>query len=118
MGQYLTDPREFSIRQLLERPCSRLGPAVEWLKATDLRISTSRRRALAALRGCKLRWSVRRVHDTWAAGLEIGVKFYVRAGTFVYLTPEYNWFFRHAKGVNNEFSDGQFNWTVGVGLSF
>jgi hypothetical protein len=31
---------------------------------------------------------------------------------------EYGWFFRRARSVDNSFSDGQFNWAVGVGFNF
>lgn len=58
------------------------------------------------------------VTDTWAAGIEAGVKYYVQPRTFVYVTPEYNWFFRHASGLDRRFNDGQFNWSVGVGFNF
>jgi hypothetical protein len=59
-----------------------------------------------------------RVRDTFAAGLEGGAKFYVQARTFIYALVEYNWFFRHARNVDDTFDDGQFNWSVGVGFNF
>lgn len=58
------------------------------------------------------------VRDTFAAGLEAGAKFYVQPRTFVYAMAEYGWFFRHARSIDNRFSDGQFNWSVGVGFNF
>lgn len=59
-----------------------------------------------------------RVRDTFAAGLEAGAKYYVQPRTFVYAMAEYNWFFRRARNVDNSFSDGLFNWSVGVGFNF
>ncbi len=59
-----------------------------------------------------------RVRDTFAAGLEAGAKFYVQSRTFVYAMAEYGWFFRHARNVDDTFSDGQFNWGVGIGFNF
>jgi hypothetical protein len=59
-----------------------------------------------------------RVRETFAAGLETGAKFYVRPKTFIYAMAEYGWFFRRARSVDNSFSDGQFNWAVGVGFNF
>jgi hypothetical protein len=60
----------------------------------------------------------RSVQDTWAAGLEAGLKYYVHPQTFIYAVPEYDWFFRHARGINHSFNDGQFNWSLGVGFNF
>ena len=59
-----------------------------------------------------------RVRDTFSAGLEAGAKFYVQPRTFIYAMVEYGWFFRHARNVDDTFSDGQFNWSVGVGFNF
>lgn len=58
------------------------------------------------------------VTDTFAAGLEGGAKFYVHPRTFIYAMAEYGWFFRHARSVDNNFKDGQFNWGLGVGFNF
>lgn len=58
------------------------------------------------------------VRDTWAAGLEAGAKFYVQERTFIVATAEYGWLFQHATGVNNEFDDGQWNWSLGIGFNF
>jgi hypothetical protein len=59
-----------------------------------------------------------RVRETFAAGLEAGAKFYVQPRTFIYVIAEYGWFFRRARNVDNSFSDGQFNYGVGVGFNF
>lgn len=59
-----------------------------------------------------------RVRDTWAAGLEAGLKYYVQPRTFVFALIEYGWFFRRARNVDDTFDDGQFNWSVGVGFNF
>lgn len=58
------------------------------------------------------------VRDTWAAGIEGGVKFYVQERTFIAATVEYGWLFEHAEGINNRFDDGQLNWSIGVGFNF
>jgi hypothetical protein len=58
------------------------------------------------------------VRDTWAAGLEVGAKFYVQTRTFVYTMAEYGWFFKRARDVDNRFRDGQFNWSLGLGFNF
>lgn len=59
-----------------------------------------------------------RVHDTFAAGLELGGKYYVQQRTFVYALVEYGWFFDRGEDLDDTFSDGQFNWSIGVGFNF
>lgn len=58
------------------------------------------------------------VRDTWAAGLEIGGKYYVLPRTFVFGLVDYGWFFNDAEDVEDTFEDGQFTWVVGVGFNF
>jgi hypothetical protein len=58
------------------------------------------------------------VRETFAAGLEAGAKYYVQPRTFIYAMAEYGWFFRRARSLDDRFSDGQFNWGVGIGFNF
>lgn len=58
------------------------------------------------------------VHDTWSAGLETGLKYYVLPRTFIMATVEYGWLFDDSDAVDDRFDDGQWNWTVGIGFNF
>lgn len=58
------------------------------------------------------------VNDTWAAGLELGAKYYVQPRTFVSGMAEYQWFFRNASSIDNSFDDGSILWSVGLGFNF
>ncbi|ACB77789.1 outer membrane beta-barrel protein [Opitutus terrae] len=58
------------------------------------------------------------VRDTWAAGLEAGVKYYVMPRTFIVAAAEYGWLFQHSRSVEDRFDDGQWNWSLGVGFNF
>lgn len=58
------------------------------------------------------------VHDTWAAGLEAGAKFYVQSRTFVYGLAQYAWLFDDGDDIDDTFDDGQILWTVGIGFNF
>lgn len=58
------------------------------------------------------------VNDSWGAGLETGLKFYVQPRTFIVATVEYSWLFDRADSVDDRFSDGQWNWSLGVGFNF
>jgi hypothetical protein len=58
------------------------------------------------------------ITDTFAAGLEAGLKHYVQPRTFIYAMAEYAWFFTRTSRLDNNFRDGQFNWSVGLGFNF
>jgi hypothetical protein len=58
------------------------------------------------------------VRDTFAAGLETGAKFYVQQRTFIFGVLEYAWAFSRASRLDNNFSEGQFNWSTGIGFNF
>jgi hypothetical protein len=57
-------------------------------------------------------------NETWAAGLEAGLKFYVQPRTFVFALINYAWTFEDAKDVDDTFDNGGLLWTVGVGFNF
>lgn len=56
--------------------------------------------------------------DRWAAGPEAGLKWYVKDETFVYGRVEYQFFFEDSDEIDDEFDDGQFIYTVGIGFNF
>jgi hypothetical protein len=58
------------------------------------------------------------VRDSFAAGLEGGLKYYVQPRTFVYGMIDWGWTFRHARNLSDRFSSGQYNWSLGVGFNF
>lgn len=58
------------------------------------------------------------VNDTWLAGLEGGVKWYVKPETFIFAMVEWLWFFDDASDFGDEFDDGQWVYTVGIGFNF
>lgn len=57
-------------------------------------------------------------NDTFGAGLETGLKFYVKPQTFVYALVSYVWTFDDSDTVTDNFDDGAFLWSVGVGFNF
>lgn len=58
------------------------------------------------------------VEDTWAAGLEGGVKFFVKPQTFILAMASYDWLFDNGSEIDNEFENGRYGWTLGVGFQF
>ena len=58
------------------------------------------------------------LRDTWSAGLETGVKYYLQRRFFVFGMAEYNWLFERARRADNNFGSGQFIFTTGLGFNF
>jgi hypothetical protein len=56
------------------------------------------------------------VHDTWEAGPEAGLKFFVNSTTFIRLGVEYEFFFDQGDDASDSFSDGQFIYSLGIGF--
>jgi hypothetical protein len=58
------------------------------------------------------------VADTGIIGPEIGLKYFVNSTTFVLLQTEYQYFFDNSDDVADNFDDGAFVHTVGLGFTF
>ena len=58
------------------------------------------------------------VKDTGAAGLEGGLKFYVKEKTFIALQVEYDFLFDNSNDIDNQFDDGAYFYTLGIGFNF
>lgn len=58
------------------------------------------------------------VKDTFAAGPEVGFKYFVKDKTFVELQAEYQFLFEDADEIDNQFDDGAFFYTLGIGYNF
>jgi hypothetical protein len=58
------------------------------------------------------------VNDTWAAGLEGGVRYFVNATTFVLGSIQYEFFFDSGSDISDAFDDGQFVYALGLGFKW
>lgn len=59
------------------------------------------------------------IEETGFAGLETGLKYYVRPKTFILARVEYQFFFDSGSDVDNAFKDdGAFAYTLGLGYHF
>lgn len=56
--------------------------------------------------------------DTLAAGLEAGLKYYVQPRAFIFALAEYSWSFDDTEDAEDNFDQGGFQWTLGIGLTF
>lgn len=58
------------------------------------------------------------IDETFAAGPELGVKYYVQPNTFILAQAEYQFLFDDADEVDDSFDDGVFLYNFGVGMNF
>jgi len=58
------------------------------------------------------------VSDSWQAGPEGGVKYFVNNTTFVFVSVQYEFFFDQNSDAGDAFSDGQFLYGLGIGFRF
>ena len=58
------------------------------------------------------------VNDTGTIGPELGFKWYVNDTTFVLVQTEYQVFFDGGDDISNNFDDGAFQHTIGLGFIF
>ena len=58
------------------------------------------------------------VNDSGIAGVEAGLKWYVKNETFLFGRGEYAWSFDSGNDVDDNFEDGQFLYTFGIGMNF
>jgi hypothetical protein len=58
------------------------------------------------------------VNDTGTIGPEVGLKYYLNPTTFVMFQTEYQWLFEGSDDVDDNFDDGRFVYTLGMGLNF
>ena len=58
------------------------------------------------------------VNDSFIAGPEVGVKWYVKDETFIYGRAAYEFIFENGGDVDDNFDEGRFSYTVGIGFNF
>ena len=58
------------------------------------------------------------VHDTGIIGPEAGVKYYLNPTTFIVGQMEYQYMFDDGDEIDNNFDNGAFAYTLGLGLNF
>lgn len=58
------------------------------------------------------------VNDTGIAGPAFGLKYYVKPETFLYAEAEYQFFFEDSDEIDDNFDDGSFVHSFGVGFNF
>lgn len=58
------------------------------------------------------------VEETFVAGPEVGVKYYIKEDAFIYGRMTYEFLFDSADDADDRFDDGRFVYGLGIGLNF
>lgn len=118
VGYFLSDTFEVSVRQSVNY--SNGAGSGEYdgstFVAVDQHFGTGRLRPFVGLNFGGLYGD--NTSDTWAAGIEGGLKLYVLPKTFVFALVNYAWTFNDSNAATDNFDDGAFLWTVGMGFNF
>jgi hypothetical protein len=58
------------------------------------------------------------IDETWFAGPEAGLKYFVKDDTFLYGLIQYQWFWEDSDSFTNNADDGGFLYAVGIGFTW
>ena len=119
LGYYLTDGLELTVRQSANYSNGSGGGAEydgSTFVALDYNFGTGRLRPFVGVNFGRLYGD--NTNETWAAGVEGGLKFYVQPKTFLFVLANYAWTFEDADNVTDAFDDGAVLWSAGVGFNF
>ncbi|HLP03507.1 MAG TPA: hypothetical protein VK163_15880 [Opitutaceae bacterium] len=119
VGRFATDSLLLSVRQSVSYANGAGGDA-KWdgstFLALDQHFGTGRLQPFAGVNLGGLYGG--RTSDTWAAGVEAGVKYYVAPRTFVRALVNYAWTFNDSDAASDNFDNGAFLWSLGAGFNF
>ncbi|MDF3057151.1 MAG: hypothetical protein K0R17_1366 [Rariglobus sp.] len=119
LGYFLTDSFEVSLRQSVNYSNGSSSDS-DWdgstFVAIDQHFGTDNLRPFIGLNFGGLYGDT--TSDTWAAGIEGGLKLYVKEKTFVFALINYAWTFNDSDGATDNFDDGAILWSLGVGFNF
>jgi hypothetical protein len=119
LGYYLSDETEFVLRQSVSYTRSdSLGSdnIFSTRAAIDYHFGEERLRPFLGVNFGGVYGSG--VEETFAAAPEVGLKWYARPGVFMMLMGEYQFFFRDVSDADDQFDDGQFVYSLGMGFDW
>jgi hypothetical protein len=118
LGYFLTDQFEIGVRQTLQYTDIGVGSALNGSTAFAVDFNFDLGRFVPYI-GANIGYVYGdAVSDTWEAGPEGGLKYFVNNTTFVFLSVQYEFFFDQGSDFNTAFSDGQFLYGLGIGFRF
>jgi hypothetical protein len=120
LGWYMSDTLEFVVRQNIAYVNSDTGSST-WAGSTRIALDQHvlARGPIRPFIGVNFGGVYGDdTNDTWVAGLEGGAKFYMQPRTFLFALVDYGWAFDDADEADDNFDDGGFTWTLGIGFNF
>lgn len=118
LGYFLTKELELAVRQSVQYADDQ-GPGSAWAGTTgialDYHFDMGRWQPYI---GANIGFRYGDVHNTFEAGPEAGVKFFVNSTTFIQLGVQYEFFFDKDSDASSAFSDGQFVYGLGIGFKW
>lgn len=121
VGYYFNDQWQVNVRQ--GAGYSDFGGGSSWTGATrvgvDYHFDYNQDQRVIPFVGVELGYVYGdQTNDTWAAGPEAGLKWYVNDTTFIYGSVLYEFLFDGGSDVDSNFGNGQFVYNLGVGFRF
>lgn len=118
LGYFFTDNIEVAVRQNVTYTDVGTGNGSAWNGATDLaadwHFDLGRWQPFI---GANIGYAYGdSTNDTWEAGPEAGVKYFITQSTFVQLLAEYEFFFKSGDAGSDSLSDGAFFYSLGLGV--
>jgi hypothetical protein len=118
LGYFATKELEIAVRQSVNYADDQ-GAGSVWDGTTDLALDyhfdLGRWQPYI---GANIGYRYGEVHNTFQAGPEAGVKYFVNASTFIQLGVQYEFFFDNDSRASDAFSDGQFIYGLGLGFKW
>ncbi|HSH95350.1 MAG TPA: hypothetical protein VK968_14500 [Roseimicrobium sp.] len=120
LGYFLTDGLEISVRQSGAYSNGTGSGGANYDGSTfiaiDEHLGTGRFRPFVGINAGRLYGDT--TNDTWAAGIEGGLKLYVQPKTFIFALVNYAWVIDDSENPTDKFNDGGFLLFAGVGFNF
>lgn len=119
LGYFLSDTFEVSLRQSINYsngPGSGADYNGSTFIAIDQHFGTGKFVPFIGINAGRLYGD--NTNETWAAGIEGGLKLYVKPKTFIFALVNYAWTFDDSDDATDNFNDGAVLWTVGIGFNF
>jgi hypothetical protein len=116
LGYFFTDALEVSLRQSVAYADS--GPSDAWSGTTrvalDFHFDLGNARPFIGANFGGIYG--KGVEETFIAGPEAGLKYFVNTTTFVFFTAEYQFLFEDSDDISDTIDDGQFVYSLGLGF--
>lgn len=116
-GWYMTERSLISFRQSVNNIGNRHDWSGSTLVALDYHFSQGPMRPFVGA-NVGLRYGGRSVGDSFAAGVQTGVKYYVSGGAFVFGRAGYSYTFDSVRDVDDAWDSGRWGYAFGTGLTF